>query len=805
MTSNPSPHPGDKARPWAAVVAALGLLGVLGAAILDDYGVSIDARLQRHHGHATLELARGDDTAFRERLEPIVPEARYFGAAFEAPLALVERALGQADGREVYLTRHLLTHLAFLVGAGAAALLARRLFGGLWPALFALTAFALHPRLYAHSFFNSKDAPFAALFMVCLCLAERAFRRGTAGAFALLGAGVGVLVNLRVMGALLFAAVLGLRALDVALARGFTARCHALTTGAAFAAAAAATLYAVSPHLWPDPALLMDSIALYAQHPNHVSSLFAGAVVRWPDIPAGYVPTWVAIATPPALLALCLAGAAAALGRGLVPLAGAVRAAPPRFGLLLVACPALTIAAVVAVNANVYDGWRHLHFLWAPASLLAVGGARWLAGAGRRRWLRRIAVGLAATGVAAGATQTVLLHPQQWAYFNLLVDRDAPERLATWYEIDTWRLSPLQGLKRTLDAHPGAVVRWTLQPEHGTVIHGSERHRLVSGGPRRLAYGGQVGAADLVLDQRHPLKRWPWTGPPFAPTTSALWVYDNTLVAATMLNVSLVGGMERDAWRAEYRAAAAVPPLARSEYDLHLRHDGLMWLKAPCGAADTAGEFTFTAWPADGGASASSACGFARCGVRVDGACMVRTSLPQGGGGAEVHRRRAAAAWWPAPVAGSRGHGAGGCRGVGRAAPGTGRADRPGPFRPPPQRRHAHLREVAVPSRGHGLAGLPACLSGRSGHIAGASPGERLSQPGLRHGAMGLRADRAVRRPLRGVGAAARPSHRPPAYRAVRRVRQPLDHRARGGEVGGSGPTGRQLYDAVRSHLPDCP
>ena len=430
MTSNPSPRPSDKARPWVAVAAALGLLGALGAAVLDDYGTSIDARLQRHHGHATLELARGDDTAFRERLEPIVPEARYFGAAFEAPLALIERALGQADGREVYLTRHLLTHLAFLVGAGAAALLARRLFGGLWPALFALTAFALHPRLYAHSFFNSKDAPFAALFMVCLCLTERAFRRGTAGAFALLGAGVGVLVNLRVMGALLFGAVLGLRALDVALAPSPAARRHALATGVAFVATAAATLYAVSPHLWPDPSGLLDTFALLSQHPVTVPTLFAGDVVRWPDIPAGYVPTWVAVTTPPALLALCLAGAAAALGRGLVPLAGAVRAAPPRFGLLLVACPALAIAAVVAVNANIYDGWRHLHFLWAPASLLAVGGARWLAGgAGQRRWLRRVTVGLAATGVAAGATQTVLLHPQQWAYFNLLADRDARSTL----------------------------------------------------------------------------------------------------------------------------------------------------------------------------------------------------------------------------------------------------------------------------------------------------------------------------------------------------------------------------------------
>ncbi len=601
-------------RPRIAVAAALGLLGVLGVAVLDDYGVPLDTGL-RQLGHATLELAQGDDAALRKRLWPIVDHIRYYGAAFEVPLALVERALGQADSRDVYLTRHLLTHLTFLAGAGAAALLARRLFGGIWPALFALAAFALHPRLYAHSFFNTSDTPFTAFFMVCLCLAERAFRRGTAGAFALLGAGVGVLVNLRVMGALLFAAVLGLRALDVALAPGRAARRRALATGAAFAAAAAAALYAVSPHLWADPSRLLEAFALLSQHPFRGATLFAGAVVRWPDVPALYVPTWIAVTTPPALLTLGLAGAAATLGRGLAPLSGTIRAAPPRFGLLLVACPALAVAAVVALNANIYEGWRHLYFLWGPASLLAAGGARWLAGASRRPALRRVVGGLAAAGVVAGAAQMALIHPQQHAYFNLLADRDTPERLVTWHLIDVGNMSYLQGLERALDAHPGATV-WTWAEHHGALFDGPER--------RRLVFGAMAGAAGLVLS------RVPRIGWPFAPDALTVRVYDNTLVAATALDVSLLGEAALDAWRAAYRAAAAAPPLVRSDYDLHLGPGGLTWLKAPCGAADTAGAFASTAWPADSGGAVSSACDFRRCGVRVDGACMVHTPLPRG-------------------------------------------------------------------------------------------------------------------------------------------------------------------------------
>ena len=615
-------------------MAALALLGVLGVALVDDYGVPFDEIEHRELGHATL----GDDAALKW-LERHFPESGHYGAAFQTPLALVERALGLVDSRGIYLTRHLLTHLAFLAGAGAAALLARRLFGGTWPALFALAAFALHPRLYAHSFFNTKDAPFAALFMVCLCLAERAFRRGTAGAFALLGAGVGVLVNLRVMGALLFAAVLGLRALDVARAPGRMARRRALATGAAFAAAAAGTLYAVSPHLWPDPARLLDSFALLSQFPYHRRSLFAGAIVYWPDIPAHYVPTWVAVTTPPALLALSLAGATAALGRGLVPLGGVVRAAPPRFGLFLVACPVLAVAAVVAVNANVYHGWRHLHFLWAPACLLAVAGARWLAGVGRRRSLRRVVGGLAAAGVAAGVAQMALLHPQQHAYFNLLADRDTPQRLTGWYDVDRWRMYYHTGFRQVLKRHPSAIVIDDDPDRDLPHALGDTLRTLPEVERRRIVGTGPLLAAANILVTRRVDRRacgGPWPAVGLAPAHLAVRVYDNTCLTARALDVAFMDGASAEMLRTAYRAAAVNAPLVRSGYDVHLGPSELTLLKEPCGDVDLRGQFAFTAFrgapgaATPAGAGVESACGFADCGARIGDACMVYMPRPTG-------------------------------------------------------------------------------------------------------------------------------------------------------------------------------
>ncbi len=188
-----------------SVLLALAVLAVVGVAVLDDYGVLWDgdreygdreywngvaldsAKDQRGIGQAAIAYALGDT----ETLRPPGPPLRYYGVVFEVPLVLVERLLGLTDSRAIYLSRHLLTHLCFLAGGGGAAWLASRLFGSRWLALLALGLFVLHPRLYAHSFFNTKDIPFLVAFLGCLALIHRAWQRGGGGRMRCVGWGWG--------------------------------------------------------------------------------------------------------------------------------------------------------------------------------------------------------------------------------------------------------------------------------------------------------------------------------------------------------------------------------------------------------------------------------------------------------------------------------------------------------------------------------------------------------------------------------------------------------------------------------------
>ncbi len=600
----------------------------MGAAVLDDYGVAHDTLKQRRIGQMAVAYALGDAGALPDHHD------RYYGVAFEAPLILVERLLGLTDSRAIYLSRHLLTHLSFLTGGFFCWLLAFRLFRDRRLALFALLLFLLQPRLYAHSFFNTKDIPFLVMFMIALYLTQRAFRRDTAGAFALCGLSVGVLVNLRVMGLLLCAAVPALRALDLLRADGPGERRRALATAGAFLLAAAAALYAVSPNLWRNPLELIDAVATFTHHPSRSATLFQGELVRWPEIPPHYLPTWMAITTPPATLLLCLFGVAAVIGRGAARPGALVRNTGVRFLFLLLACLLLPIAAVMALRSNLYNGWRHMYFLYAPLCLLAVFGLRRLLAAAPQPWLRRGLYALAAAALAGMAVDIARLHPHQQAYFNFLVDRRTPERLNTRYQVMYWGTQYREGLEFLLERYPESpsYVDRTFVWSHNvrrnaSILPAEERRRLFIADE-----AGRAADFSFATDYRHL-----GTEPPFGPVLYARRIYHNTVLAVTAVDLSRVDQATADRYRQAYRATVAGEPLFRSEFDLYLDGRTLTYVKEACRPEDTAHPFTLRAAPVevddlplirrDGGRYPFTF-RFGHYGVRFDGRCMIRRILP---------------------------------------------------------------------------------------------------------------------------------------------------------------------------------
>ena len=550
------------------IICALFLLA--GLATAWDYGSGLTEANQRRiaEGHLNYLLGRAAG------IETMAYIDQYYGAAFELPLLLAEQAAGLTDDYWRSRLRSTLTHLFFILSAFFCYRLACHLFGNRLIAILALLFLLLHPRIYAHSFFNSKDLPFLSMFIIALYLLERAFRRDTPGAFILLGIAVGLLTNLRIMGIMLLPAVLAMRGLDWFYAGDKAERKGIALTGGLFLLTAGLVFYAVTPYAWPNPmGYLAESLNLTANHPTVIPVLFQGEAIPSDQLPWHYIPAWFSITTPPLIMLLGFIGMAVVLARGFRRPGAVFRNTRRRFAGLLLAGFLLPPLAAILLGSNQYDAWRHLYFSYAPFCLLAAGGGAWLARClSRRRRVPAGVYGLAGLGLGLVLLQMMQIYPLQQLYFNFLVDRTTPEDLQSRYYLAATNVTAFrEGLSWLLKRHPGETLVVRVEPgaELGQLPPAARRRLLAPGDGRNadyeLTYHLDPSQPDLAFNSAYPRR-----------------IYNNTRILLRPLDSSRMTAAAVAAYREIYRQAVAGEPIIRADYNVYRNGQRLTFVQENC-------------------------------------------------------------------------------------------------------------------------------------------------------------------------------------------------------------------------------
>ena len=113
----------------------------------------------------------------------------------------------------------------------------------------------------------------------------------------------------------------------------------------------------------------------------------------------------------------------------------------------------LPVAASMVGHSNLYNGWRHLYFVYASVIVLASASLAWLWNR-KQRWLR----GLLAVAVAANliyyAGFIAVNYPNEYAYFNVLAGPHPEEN----YDADYWLFSCQEALEAIMKQDPHATV-----------------------------------------------------------------------------------------------------------------------------------------------------------------------------------------------------------------------------------------------------------------------------------------------------------------------------------------------------------
>ncbi len=433
---------------------------IIGLFTYKDYGICWDEPFQR--GPALLSynyIFHGDPELFKTFSDN-------HGAGYELFLLIIEKLMNLTDSRDIYLMRHLVTHLCFLASAFAGYVLILRLFKNRFLASLGFIMFVFAPRLYAHSFFNSKDIPFMFMILVTFACCQRAFEKNKPLLFLFAGLACGYATSIRIMGVMvgLFIGIFLLIDFFSAWSKKDNPVRQALNI-LAFSVGFLFLLYLGWPYLWKAPVTnLVDSFSKLSHYDLwHGYVLINDHYIDGAKLPWYYIPLWFAVTTPELWLITGFAGAIWVIinffGR---PLAWLANTRERNF-ILYLACFFAPILSVILLHSVLYNDWRHLYFVYPSFVLLAIYFIDKILHT-RYKIIMQCACALQLLLIALFMIPN---HPFHQVYFNYLVSHRSGY-LRSHYDMDYWGCSYKQGVDRILAADQSKVIR--INCEYRTMI-----------------------------------------------------------------------------------------------------------------------------------------------------------------------------------------------------------------------------------------------------------------------------------------------------------------------------------------------
>jgi hypothetical protein len=351
---------------------------------------------------------------------------------------------------EAYYLRHLCNFLLFYVSVFFFYLIVRNRFES--PALGLIACFflVLSPRIFAESFYG-KDAVFLSLFIISIYFFIRYLNRKTLVNSLLFGLATALVVDQRITGIFIpFLAVFVTGIDEVKAGRTFNNLPKRLLPLFIYLISFFVFMVLFWPYLWENPVRnFINAFGVMNRFPITYDVLYLGAFIKSTAVPWHYIPLWILITTPIIYTFFFLLGSFPAI-RGMIKNGFQLYANDQeRQDFLFILLFVAPLAAVIVLNSALYDGWRHLYFIYAPFLLIAMTGAARVLGlieearTGRERRAALFIAAVIVLGLISTAYQMIRYHPFQNVYFNNLAGNNVGKK----FDLDYWGLSFRQGLE----------------------------------------------------------------------------------------------------------------------------------------------------------------------------------------------------------------------------------------------------------------------------------------------------------------------------------------------------------------------
>jgi len=427
-------------RHFPAMILFLVFLSI-GWLLHRDYGLHWDSWSQYELGLINYNFVfRGDNQLLSYKY-------RYYGPIFELILLFLT---GSMDIRDMFFAQHFLTYCSFLIGLIGFYILIFRISHKTSLAFLGCLMIILNPRILADSFYNTKDIPFMSAFILSILTLHILYSRLRWTSIFLHAVSSAIMIAIRMQGVLIYALSLFVFLILFMQKKDSKYRKNILLLTSAYLIFSFLVLVIIFPALWNNPIReIVYGLRQLSRFPWPGGSvLYRGAMIDATDLPWHYVPNWVLITTPVIISIFFVIG--------LFFLMFCLCTRPSdllnkdfwfSMSFLWLSIP---VFSVILFKSVLYDGWRHLFFIYPAYVLIAIYGLDNLLSYQIPGIIARHQQFFIYGAIALGLIHPVLFiiqnHPHEYVYFNQFAGQDYQE-IKQKYETDYWGLSYFDSLK----------------------------------------------------------------------------------------------------------------------------------------------------------------------------------------------------------------------------------------------------------------------------------------------------------------------------------------------------------------------
>ena len=434
----------------------------IGVTVYDDYGIYWDEQASRNYGFVSGDFIiekflpnkiytkiydKITTNKFKDQIKKKNPPKltdnnyldRAYGVTFELPSAAIETILNLKHTNDIYKLRHFLVFLIFFFTTICFYKLSFLISNDNLISLLFTSLLILHPRIFAESFYNSKDLIFLCYVTISIYFGFKLLKKINLKRIILFSIFVGLSFGLKIIGILplYFFFTIYLITNKLSLKIKLKNLSVIVLTSLMFC-------FIFWPYLWNNPILNFKSaFELFSNYTWYSDIPFMGIYTNSSELPWFYIPLFFFVTTPPFILSIIILGIVLLICQLLYIRKNKIYFNSTITFFFIIQIFLIPLLFAIIKNSTLYDGWRHFFFMYPIliiASLISINNFL------KIKILRLFLIFIIFAGNIFQLYWNYNNHPLQHSYFNKLLFKNPNELFVS----DYWGISNKQLIEKVL-------------------------------------------------------------------------------------------------------------------------------------------------------------------------------------------------------------------------------------------------------------------------------------------------------------------------------------------------------------------